>query len=141
MEDKNIEKDEFVKDIGKIFSYFFRGMLKKNIVIINKITKQQAKQGLNKKIQTSVTDICNVCNGTGKDENLKECENCSGDGFIQNLKNINFEIPPKVKNNDYIVFKKQGNKLRKDEERGDIIIKIRIYGDRSKRKGKMLYIE
>lgn len=29
MEDKNIEKDEFVKDIGKIFSYFFRGMLKK----------------------------------------------------------------------------------------------------------------
>lgn len=139
MEDKNIEKDEFVKDIGKIFSYFFRGMLKKNIVIINKITKQQAKQGLNKKIQTSVTDICNVCNGTGKDENLKECENCSGDGFIQNLKNINFEIPPKVKNNDYIVFKKQGNKLRKDEERGDIIIKIRIYGDKSKRKGKKLY--
>lgn len=139
MEDKNMEKDEFVKDIGKIFSYFFRGMLKKNIVIINKITKQQAKQGLNKKIQTSVTDICNVCNGTGKDENLKECDNCSGDGFIQNLKNINFEIPPKVKNNDYIVFKKQGNKLRKDEERGDIIIKIRIYGDRSKRKGKKLY--
>lgn len=139
MEDKNIEKDEFVKDIGKIFSYFFRGMCKKNIIIICKITKQQAKQGLNKKIQTSVTDICNVCNGTGKDENLKECENCSGDGFIQNLKNINFEIPPKVKNNDYIVFKKQGNKLRKDEERGDIIIKIHIYGDRSKRKGKKLY--
>lgn len=139
MEDKNIEKDEFVKDIGKIFSYFFRGMLKKNIVIINKITKQQAKQGLNKKIQTSVTDICNVCNGTGKDENLKECENCSGDGFIKNLKNINFEIPPKVKNNDYIVLKKHGNKLSKDEERGDIIIKIRIYGDKSKRKGKKLY--
>ena len=56
-----------------------------------------------------------------------------------NLKNINFEIPPKVKNNDYIVLKKQGNKLRKDEERGDIIIKIRIYGDKSKRKGKKLY--
>ena len=106
---------------------------------ICKITKQQAKQGLNKKIQTSVTDICNVCNGTGKDENLKECENCSGDGFIHNLKNINFEIPPKVKNNDYIVLKKQGNKLHKDEERGDIIIKIHIYGDRSKRKGKKLY--
>ena len=139
MEDKNIEKDEFVKDFGKIFSYFFRGMFKKNIVIIYKITKQQAKQGLNKKIQTSVIDICNVCNGTGKDENLKECENCFGDGFIHNLKNINFEIPPKVKNNDYIVLKKQGNKLRKDEERGDIIIKIRIYGDKSKRKGKKLY--
>ena len=89
MEDKNIEKDELVKDFGKIFSYFFRGMCKKNIIIICKITKQQAKQGLNKKIQTSVTDICNVCNGTGKDENLKECENCSGDGFIHNLKNIN----------------------------------------------------
>ena len=29
MEDKNIEKDEFVKDFGKIFSYFFRGMCKK----------------------------------------------------------------------------------------------------------------
>lgn len=139
MEDKNIEKDELVKDFGKIFSYFFRGMCKKNIIIICKITKQQAKQGLNKKIQTSVTDICNVCNGTGKDENLKECENCSGDGFIQNLKNINFVIPPKVKNNDYIVLKKQGNKLHKDEERGDIIIKIHIYGDRSKRKGKKLY--
>lgn len=139
MEDKNIEKDEFVKDFGKLFSYFFRGMFKKNIVIIYKITKQQAKQGLNKKIQTSVIDICNVCNGTGKDENLKECENCSGDGFIQNLQNINFEIPPKVKNNDYIVLKRQGNKLRKDEERGDIIIKIRIYGDKSKRKGKKLY--
>ena len=139
MEDKNIEKDEFVKDFVKIFSYFFRGMCKKNIIIICKITKQQAKQGLNKKIQTSVTDICNVCNGTGKDENLKECENCSGDGFIHNLKNINFKIPPKVKNNDYIVFKKQGNKLYKDEERGDIIIKIHIYGDRSKRKGKKLY--
>ena len=139
MEDKNIEKDELVKDFGKIFSYFFRGMCKKNIIIICKITKQQAKQGLNKKIQTSVTDICNVCNGTGKDENLKECENCSGDGFIHNLKNINIEIPPKVKNNDYIVLKKQGNKLQKDEERGDIIIKIHIYGDRSKRKGKKLY--
>lgn len=139
MEDKNIEKDEFVKDFGKIFSYFFRGMFKKNIVIIYKITKQQAKQGLNKKIQTSVIDICNVCNGTGKDENLKECENCSGDGFIQNLQNINFKIPPKVKNNDYIVLKRQGNKLSKDEERGDIIIKIRIYGDKSKRKGKKLY--
>ena len=139
MEDKNIEKDEFVKDFGKIFSYFFRGMCKKNIIIICKITKQQAKQGLNKKIQTSVTDICNVCNGTGKDENLKEYENCFRDGFIHNLKNINFEIPPKVKNNDYIVLKRQGNKLRKDEERGDIIIKIRIYGDKSKRKGKKLY--
>lgn len=29
--------------------------------------------------------------------------------------------------------------IEKDEERGDIIIKIRIYGDRSKRKGKKLY--
>ena len=29
MEDKNIEKDEFVKDFGKIFSYFLEECLKK----------------------------------------------------------------------------------------------------------------
>ena len=61
------------------------------------------------------------------------------EGFLVEEADNGRDAVCKVKNNDYIVLKRQGNKLRKDEERGDIIIKIRIYGDKSKRKGKKLY--
>lgn len=129
-------KDEF-EDLGEIFeSYLGNIKPSKNVIITHKITKQQAKQGLIKELKISVADICDVCNG--KEKNC-QCKECNGRGHVYKEKIIELKIPPKIKNNDLIIFEKQGNKLSIDEERGDLYIKIHIYGDRSKREGKKIY--
>ena len=129
-------KDEF-EDLGEIFETYFRNAKKnKNIITNYNITKQQAKQGLTQNLKISVADICDTCNGKGMDS---QCKECSGRGYIYNEKTIELKIPPKIKNNDFIVFEKQGNKFSVDEERGDLFIKIHIFGDRSKREGKKIY--
>jgi len=137
--DKENEKettDEF-PDLGEIFeTYFGNAKKNKNIITTYKITKQQAKQGLTKDLKISVADICDIYKGREKD---CQCKECKGRGYVYKEKTIELKIPPKIKNNDLIIFEKQGNKFSIDEERGDLYIKIHIYGDRSKREGKKIY--
>lgn len=49
------------------------------------------------------------------------------------IRKIEIKIPPRVRNNDMIILKEQGNDKR------DVLIKIHIYGSKSKRKGKIIY--
>lgn len=169
------ESNEF-ENIPEIFAAFFKDAKintnkNKNVITTCKITKQQAKTGLNKNMKISVADICDTCRGTGKNEENKttiykncynneneennqhtiskqpapektynnhQCKNCYGTGYTYNEKDITINIPPKTKNNDYIIFKEKGNKFKLNEERGNLLIKIHIYGNNSKRKGKMI---
>lgn len=153
------ESNEF-ENIPEIFAAFFKDAKintnkNKNVITTCKITKQQAKTGLNKNMKISVADICDTCKGTGKNEennqytisrqlapektyNNHQCKNCYGTGYTYNEKDITINIPPKTKNNDYIIFKEKGNKFKLNEERGNLLIKIHIYGNNSKRKGKMI---
>ena len=129
-------KDEF-EDLGEIFeTYLGNAKKNKNIITNYNITKQQAKQGLTKSLKVPVADICNTCSGKKMD---CQCKECSGRGYVYNEKTIELKILPKIKNNDFIVLEKQGNKFSVDEERGDLFIKIHIFGDRSKREGKKIY--
>ncbi len=70
------------------------------------------------------------------------CEKCNGYGHVKKEEKISFELPPRTKNNDYLIFKNMGNRYKTDEQRGDLYINIYIYGSqykrRGKRKGKML---
>lgn len=105
---KVIENSDF-GDIGKIFETFFNGIeLKNDRSETCKITKNEAKQGVNKRITI-------------------------------HEKEINFTIPPKTKSNDIIVLKGQGNHFNKEEPIGDLYIKIHIFGDKTNRKGRIIY--
>lgn len=133
--------DEFAQ-LEEIFEKYFTTFKKNKNVLTNcNITKQQAKKGITKNIKVSIADICSNCKGSGKniDFQTKQCERCCGRGYIYSEKTIAVKIPPKIRNNDLIVIESQGNKLYIDKERGDIFIRVHIYGNRSKRKGKIIY--
>lgn len=135
--DKENEKgntDEY-PDLGEIFeTYLGNTKNNKNIIKTYKIAKKQAKQGLTSNFKISVADICENC----KEKDCK-CKECRGRGYVYKEKTIVIKIPPKIRNNDLIIFEKQGNKFSVNEERGDLFVKIHIYGNRSKRKGKKVY--
>ena len=136
MKNEKEKTDEF-EDLGEIFeTYFGNAKKNKNIISNYNITKQQAKQGITQNLKISVADICDACNGKEMD---CQCKECRSRGYVYNEKTIELKIPPKIKNNDFIVFEKQGNKFSVDEERGDLFVKIHIFGDRSKREGKKIY--
>lgn len=129
-------EDEFA-DLEEIFETYFRNSKKnKNVLTTYKITKQQAKQGLTQNLKISVADICDTCKGM---DTSCQCEECHGRGHIYNEKTMVLKIPPKIRNNDLIVIEKQGNQFNIDKERGDLFIRIHIYGNRSKRKGNIIY--
>ena len=134
--DKQREKrisDEF-QNLEEIFEKYFENIEKsKNIITTYNVTKKQAKQGMNQKFKISVSDICDTCKWRKKGY---ECKKCHNKGYVYKEKTFELKIPPKIRNNDIIVFEKQGNKFIVDEERGDLFVKIHIYGDKSKRKGK-----
>lgn len=132
---QKIEKDEF-SELEEIFKKCFGTARRKNKNVITtfNITKQQAREGLTNDVKISVANICNNCNGADK-----ECEKCYGSGYTYNENTVVLKIPANIKNNDVIVIEKQGNLFKKEEQRGDLFIKIHIYGDKSKRKGKKIY--
>ena len=140
-ENEKITTDELA-DLEEIFETYFRTLKRnRNVIRTCNITRQQGKQGVIKKVKISVANICNDCKGTGNKIKFQEqkCKNCCGRGYIYSKKAIVVKIPPKTRNNDYIVFEGKGNKFKADKERGSIFIKIHIYGDRSKRKGNRIY--
>lgn len=57
--------------------------------------------------------ICNNC----------KCKNCNGTGFIYSKKDVAVTIPPKTKNNDYIILKGQGNKFIINQKKRKYIYK------------------
>jgi len=143
-------ENEKVEDLEEIFKTFFKVIrehrkedFNKDEMSVCNITRHQAKKGIVKSIKVSVANVCNHCKGTGRkteyEVESKECENCCGTGFVYNKQDITFEIPPRIKNNDCIVFKEKGNKFKVNDERGDLYIKIHIYGNKRNRKGRNIY--
>lgn len=108
-----------------------------NVLEQIKITKKQAQEGLTKRIAISTADICQECKGEIKQGS--KCKKCYGFGYTFSEKEIDIIIPPKIKENDVIIYKEKGNQLKVNEKRGDLYISIHIFGSRSKRKGKKIY--
>ena len=134
---KEIKEEDF-DDLEEIFYDYFKGTkISKNKLEEIKITKKQAKEGLIKQIQISTSDICPECKGIQKE--LK-CKKCYDVGYIYTDKELNLEIPPKVKENDFILYKQKGNQLKENEKRGNLYIKIHIYGNTNNRKGRKIDI-
>lgn len=128
---------EDIKEIGEIFEEFFKDKkISEDVIETCKITKQEAKEGVLKDIKISTADICEECKGV---KNNNKCPKCYGRGYRFNEKTIHINIPAKTKNNDCLILEGEGNQLKADEERGDLYIKIHIYGNKSNRKGKKIY--
>ena len=133
---KQVTNNE-VEELGKIFEKFFKNnKISKDSIETYKITKQEAKEGTEKDIKISTADICEECKGI-KNTNQK-CPKCYGYGYYFNEKTMHINIPAKIKNNDCLVYKGEGNQLKVDEERGDLYINIHIYGNKGNRKGKKI---
>ncbi len=60
----------------------------------------------------------------------KECNFCNNQGFVGEKELVTVNIPQRTKNNDKIIIKGYGNKLEEDEKRGDLHIKIHIWGEK-----------
>ena len=108
----------------------------KNVLEELKITKEQSKKGMITSMKIHTADVCRYCN----DQINEKCKNCYGIGYTFTEKEIKVKIPPKTKNNDCIVYRKIGNQFSFDDERGNVYIRIKIYGDKRKRKGRMFYV-
>lgn len=150
---RNIRRDKNVITTCNITKQQAKQGLIKNVKISGANICNTCKS-TGKKIEFQ-TKKCEVCNDKGiiqEERNSKlgkrkieklcntcQCEDCYGRGYIYNEKSIELKIPPKIKNNDLIIIEKQGNQFRVEKERGNLIIKIHIYGNRSKRKGKIIY--
>lgn len=133
---KKITNNDF-EELGEIFATFFENKkISKDCVETYKITKQEAKEGLEKDIKILTADICEECKGIRNPNAI--CKKCYGRGYRFNEKTIHINIPAKIKNNDCLVYKGKGNQLKANEERGDLYIKIHIYGNKSNRKGKKI---
>ncbi len=57
-----------------------------------------------------------------------KCKNCNGIGFVYNKKDVVITIPPKTKNNDYIILKGQGNKFIRNQKKRKHICKSTYFG-------------
>lgn len=87
----------------------------------------QAKEGLIRKIKISTADICPKCKG---EKQISNCNRCYDLKYIFTEKEIEITIPAKVKENDIIILKEKGNQLKSNEKRGDLYIKIHIFGNK-----------
>jgi len=56
--------------------------------------------------------ICDECKGITEN---KKCKKCYNKGIYFNEKEIELNIPPKTKNNDIIIIRGKGNKLKPNE--------------------------
>lgn len=125
-------------DLDNIFKNFFSEVkIEKDKIESFSISKNDAKAGTIKKFKYSTTDICDECNGVKRESICKKCHD-TGSNFTE--KEIILNIPPKVKNNDYLVLVEKGNQIKSEQRRGDLYIKLHIYGDKSKRKGREIYL-
>ncbi|MBP3256138.1 MAG: hypothetical protein J6M60_06625 [Clostridia bacterium] len=130
----NKKEENYINELDRIFEKIFIDKTKnKKILEQCNITSQEAREGTVKKIEITYANVCDSCKG------LKEkCKVCEDRGYFLNKKEFILKIPARVKENDYFEFLEQGNQFNTMKKRGDIHIKIHIYGKKDKRKGKKL---
>lgn len=90
--------------------------------------KAEYKTGACKKCKGAgvVQEETNTIVGTMKLKTICDnckCKNCNGTGFIYSKKYIVITIPPKTKNNDYIILKEQDNKFNRNKKNRKYIYK------------------
>lgn len=112
------------------------GLIK--IITINVVNICNCCGGTGKKEEYK-TGACEACKGAGviqEETNtilgtikLKtmcdncKCKNCNGTGFTYSKKDVAVTIPPKTKNNDYIILKGQENKFITNQKKRKHICK------------------
>lgn len=111
----------FDEVFNELFKYF---TLNKNITKTCNISRLEAKKGITKNLEIYYYTICEHCKGK------EECDLCNNRGVIVKKEKIKVNIPKKTKNNDIIVIKQMGNELEGNNERGDLYIKIHIWGEK-----------
>ena len=123
------------KEAYKLFLEIYSDKIKnknKDEYVEIKLTKEQAKRGIEKEIICDYIDYCLHDN-----DDTKKCSKCFGYGLdIHNTEKITVKIPAKVKHNDEIVLKNKGSRYAKNDERGKLHILIKIYGNKSEKKKK-----
>lgn len=76
----------------------------------------------------SVETTCSSCGGEGKV--VKEnCKTCDGAGTVQNLKELDVDFPPGVKNGDVIRLTGEGGAGPRGHAPGDLFVKLEILPD------------
>ena len=126
-----IDNKEAYKLFLEIYSDKIKNKNKDEYVEI-KLTKEQAKRGIEKEMICDYIDYCLHDN-----DDAKKCSKCFGYGLdIHNTEKITLKIPAKVKHNDEIVLKNKGSRYDKNDERGKLHILIKIYGNKSEKKRK-----
>lgn len=115
-------KTDFNEVFDELFKYF---VFNKNITRTCNISKFEAKKGTTKKLEINHYAACSHC----RDIEGKKCNFCSNQRFVGEKEVVTVNIPKKTKNNDTIIMKGLGNKLEKDKERGDLYIKVHVWGE------------
>lgn len=113
----------FDEVFNELFKYF---ALNKNITRTCNISRVEAKKGTTKNLEIQHYTACSYC----KCIEGKECNFCNNQGFVGEKELVTVNIPQRTKNNDKIIIKGYGNKLEEDEKRGDLHIKIHIWGEK-----------
>ena len=76
-----------------------------------------------------IQHACNSCNGKGKyPDKTKLCQNCSGEGLINNMKKFKININPGLKDEHYEVLKHMGSE-DKDGVKAHLIIVVNELDD------------
>lgn len=89
------------------------------------LTLEEAYRGGEKSLQLSTRESCQVCGGTGI-ENNTFCRRCGGTGETSSVKTLAVKIPPGVHDGSRIRLKGQGGEGLGGGARGDLYLKVKI---------------
>ncbi len=89
------------------------------------LTLEEAYRGGEKSLQLSTRESCQVCGGTGV-ENNTFCRRCGGTGETAGFKTLTVKIPPGVHDGSRIRLKGQGGEGQAGGPAGDLYLKIKL---------------
>ena len=116
--------EEDLGDLGRILESFFKYDRKKEEIKIepNAIYKLKC--------------IKNKLQNGGKQKLIYYVYKANEKRYIRNI--LEVKIPPNTKTNDYIIYKGLGNKVKVEQEAGDLYVEICLRDKKSRRTGKLI---
>ena len=89
------------------------------------LTLEEAYRGGEKSLQLSTRESCQVCGGTGVDNNTF-CRRCGGTGETAGFKTLTVKIPSGVHDGSRIRLKGQGGEGQGGGTAGDLYLKVKL---------------